>query len=412
MKINIMTAVVLLAIGAANARADELEVTRIRAHWRSDTNLVDISYNVESSNTGPLCVFVTISTNGGATFDVTAAHCSGDGVGPAVIPGRGKRIVWNAAADGVSENTRRLRYRMIAAPAAWPQLMVLIPAGPFKMGDALNEGRSDERPVHSVDVSAFYMDRFEVTETLWRDVYDWGIEHGYKFESWKLVRGGDADGPGKSARRPVSWVNWYDAVKWCNARSEKAGLTPCYYTGVDKCEAAVYREGSLELQNDWVKWDAAGYRLPTEAEWEKAARGGLAGRRFPWDDTDHIRHDYANYFSSKGDAYDKSSTRNFHPRYSIQAAPVGSFEANDYGLYDMAGNVSEWTWDSYHYQYYLITGSVDPHGSTSDAARHRGMRGGSWYDKAYCARVAFRAHGDPGFSNKDLGFRTVRAAAQ
>ena len=152
--------------------------------------------------------------------------------------------------------------------------MALIPAGSFQMGDTFSEGYSAERPVHSVYVSAFSMDSCLVTKALWDTVYNWAITHGYTF---------DNAGAGKASNHPVQTVNWYDAVKWCNARSEMEALTPCYYTS--SALTTVYRTGDLSVSNAAVFWSATGYRLPTEAEWEKAARGGLSGQRFPWGNT-------------------------------------------------------------------------------------------------------------------------------
>jgi formylglycine-generating enzyme required for sulfatase activity len=141
----------------------------------------------------------------------------------------------------------------------------LIPAGSFQMGDALAEGLSQELPVHTVQVSAFYMAKHEVTKALWDEVRTWAAGNGYT----DLPVGG-----GKAADHPVQAINWYAMVKWCNARSEKNGLTPCY-----RVCSEIYRFGENEPD---CNWEANGYRLPTEAEWEKAARGGLSGKRFPW----------------------------------------------------------------------------------------------------------------------------------
>jgi hypothetical protein len=103
-----------------------------------------------------------------------------------------------------------------------PAGMALIPAGAFAMGDTIGDGGFYEQPAHLVHVSAFYMDRYEVTKVLWDEVKTWAAAHGYTF--WVNA------GSGKAANHPVQAVNWYDVVKWCNARSEKAGLTPVYCT--------------------------------------------------------------------------------------------------------------------------------------------------------------------------------------
>jgi formylglycine-generating enzyme len=247
------------------------------------------------------------------------------------------------------------------APAA---AMVLIPAGSFTMGDTFSEGSPDERPTHEVTVRAFYMDKYEVTKALWDDVYHWATNHGYHF---------DNRGFGKAANHPVLFVSWYDAVKWCNARSEKEGKNPAYYTSAVHTD--VYRSGQIDLENDGVKWEQ-GYRLPTEAEWEKAARGGVSGKRFPWGDT--ITHSNANYDSSTNNAYDTSSTRGAHPKFkdgtTIYTSPVGTFAANGYGLYDVVGNVSEWCWDWFRPDY--STTQTDPRGPAKWGPAYRVVRGG------------------------------------
>lgn len=284
---------------------------------------------------------------------------------------------------------------------AAPSGMALIPAGTFTMGDSFSEGSSDELPTHPVDVSAFYMDKYEVTKVLWDEVYEWAIANGYSF---------DKAGEGKAATHPVHFVRWYDVVKWCNARSEKEGRTPAYYTSAAK--TTVYRTGQVNVQNDWVKW-TAGYRLSTEAEWEKAARGGESGRRFPWSDVDTITHSRANYRSSSSYAYDVSTTRESHPTFNDGVAPctspVGSFPANGYGLYDMAGNVWEWCWDWHSDSYYSSSPGTDPRGPSSGSLRV--ARGGGWGSVAIYCRSADRLFDNPAFSSS-FGFRTVLPPGQ
>ncbi len=294
-----------------------------------------------------------------------------------------------------------------------PSGMDLIPASSFLMGATTNMGHEyytsvgncsgGEVPQHMVYVSAFYMDRYEVTKALWDDVYSWAITHNYSF---------DNPGLGEAITYPVQSVNWYDCVKWCNARSQKEGLGPCYYNEAGLM--TVYKSGT---GTPYPKWDANGYRLPTEAEWEKAARGGVAGYRFSWLYADTINWSRANYYSYWSGAapyypYDVNQSSGFNPAWqgggTPYTTPVGSFAANWYGLYDMAGNVWEWCWDWYASTYYRSSPGTNPRGPASGL--YRVIRGGSWNSHPHNSRTAYRYSYGPLDGSSNMGFRCVRPA--
>ncbi|HMO50924.1 MAG TPA: SUMF1/EgtB/PvdO family nonheme iron enzyme [Kiritimatiellia bacterium] len=292
-----------------------------------------------------------------------------------------------ATGDGVITATVPMFYRVVALMP--PSNMVYIPAGTFMMGNATNvlpveEGFPNELPQHEVFTDAFYIDKYEVTCTLWGHILSYAMSHwGYYFASGNydcFVEG-----------QPQQGIFWFDAVKWCNARSEYEGLTPVYYT--DSAFTNIYRSGEVV---PYVNWLADGYRLPTEAEWEKAARGGKPDLRYPWSDTGNefspIKLNY------EGDPY-------FTP-----TSPVGSFPPNDYGLFDMAGNVMEWVWDWYDENYYSISPTHNPRGL--DAGMFRVARGGSYSSMEEEVRIStrhwmFPSHHDSSFYG-DFGFRCVR----
>jgi len=276
-----------------------------------------------------------------------------------------------------------------------PSGMVLIPAGSFTMGDAL-DGQSAATPTVTVNVSAFYMDANLVTWSQWQGVYVYATNHGYGF-----VNGGS----GKAANHPVQTVDWYDCVKWCNARSQQAGKVPVYYT--DAGLTKVYTNLEVTV---YVNWGAQGYRLPTEAEWEKAARGGLSGQRFPWGNL--ISQTNANYSGATGSYSYDLGPNGFNSIGLVggfpYTSPVGSFVPNGYGLYDMAGNVWQWCWDWYGTPY---AGGTDPRGVA--AGSYRVGRGGGWYFIASYCRAAVRYDfGYPDYWFNFIGFRSALPTGQ
>jgi len=281
-----------------------------------------------------------------------------------------------------------------------PSGMALIPAGSFTIGDTL-DGESDAIPTN-VYVSAFYMDTNLVSSNQWDGVYSYATTHGYSFAH---------PGAGKAANHPVQTVDWYDCVKWSNARSAQAGLTPVYYTDAGFTQVFTYGDRGTTVYPNWA---ANGYRLPTEAEWEKASRGGLSTQRFPWGDT--ISESQANYFAKPDSySYDLGPYGGYNTNFDVggdpYTSPVGYFAANGYGLNDMTGNLSEWCWDWYAVPPYPAgspyLGGTDPRGPIGPLSQ-RVLRGGRWDYYAVVARCAYRCSYGPYFAVNLWGFRCVR----
>jgi len=237
--------------------------------------------------------------------------------------------------------------------------MVAIPAGWFAMGS--EGGDADETPIHKVWIDAFLMDRHEVNQE----------QYG------KLVIGNPSRF--KDPRSPVEQVRWADAILYCNARSLAEGFEPCYDEETEKCS-----------------FQASGYRLPTEAEWELACRAGTAGDRF-----------------LKGGVRALGESAWYAENANKRPHPVGQKRPNPWGLCDMYGNVAEWCHDYYSETYYRESPDQNPRGP--EAGKERVVRGGAWNSSADSCRSAYRARVAPGsfqdacFARPDIGFRCVRS---
>ena len=254
--------------------------------------------------------------------------------------------------------------------------MVDIPAGSFEMG---GDKYGDEKPVHPVSLSAFKMAKYPVTFKRWSEVKEWGERNGYAF----LNQGQQGAGSRTDENHPVTSISWYDAVLWCNALSEKEERKPCYYNPSNQTD--VYRSGEKAINNECIDWEADGYRLPTEAEWEYACR---AGTKTEYSVGDGINHNEANY-----DGKENGTT------------PAGKYGANKWGLHDMHGNVWEWCCDWYDSEYYKKSPKDNPMGPSWGSRRV--LRGGSWYRGASYLRSANRRRYDPALAHAYYGFRPV-----
>jgi len=256
--------------------------------------------------------------------------------------------------------------------------MVRVPGGSFQMGDTAGDGDKDERPVHTVTLSTFSIGKYEVTQGLYAQVM------------W------NTPSTSRGANLPVEHVTWYDAVEFCNKLSEMEGLQPVYAI-YNRSPAEGYPIESARVIAGWSK---NGYRLPTEAQWEYAAKGGNGSPgNYPYSGSNNA--DEVAWCGVNSGDIDLAWVFSDNP---TRTRPVGTKKPNRLGIYDMSGNVWEWCWD--WYGTYPSTAQTDPTGASSGSDRV--WRGGSWIDRAEWVRSAFRSASSPSFQLSDIGFRLVR----
>ena len=370
-------------------------VTNLTARQIPGTKTVELTYDLSSDLTNLVEVVLEVWSN---SVPVAGVPVSGD-VGTGVSTGANKQIVWDggAAWDG---NLGNLTYRVTGFDDSGfrpppPAGMVFVRGGTFAMGDTWGD-LEPFATVHTVTVSSFYMAKYEVSNEDLREVMQWAYGQGLigatsatvtnkqgaaqelinldsSFSQLAFSSGTFSVDLVDKTNCPCQVVSWYGAAAYCNYRSLKEGVTPCY-----------------DLTNGWsCDFGASGYRLPTEAEWEYAARGGAAGRNTKYSGSDTI-NDVAWHYSN--------SSRQHHP--------VGTKDANELEVHDMTGNISEWCWD--WYGPYTNVPQTDPTGPVSSPSSLRIMRGGSFSASWWHSYVVQRSVYLPEDTWRGGGFRCVR----
>jgi len=355
-------------------------VTNVTAQQIAGTGLVRVTYDVEDTDGDQVTVRLICSSDNGGTFDLLPTTVSGD-INEPMSAGTGKQITWDAAHDYPGRYWEQVVAKVIASDG---QIiageMVLVPAGPFPMGSTLD---FCSQPVHQVTLDSFYIDKYEVTNA--------------EFEQFINLDGYET----QAYWSPAGWG-------WRTAGSFTA---PANWGSADHRSGPAY-PGFPVHSVCWYEAEAyanfAGKRLPTEAEWEKAARGDDQ-RTYPWGEG--VGPPQANYWESY-DPFESGGARvtpvgfydgRLHPNPPFQTTNA----ASPYGAYDLAGNVEEWVQDWFACNYYSYSPPSNPQGPATGSTRC--FRGGPW-DLGYLYLASYlRSNADPSLRPSRRGFRCARS---
>jgi len=369
----------------------------------TDTDSLFVTVTDQPINNLPVINSVTIDSlsiypNNSTQIICSADDADGDELNyiwnstAGTINGTGPSVIWTApdsiltcnidctVSDGIdSISVRRSVY---VSDGTITAVMVYVQGGTFDMGDHFNEGLTNELPVHSVTLSDFNIGKFEVTQN-----------------EWAAIMGSNpASAFGVGSNYPVYYISFYEIIVYCNRRSISERLTPCYSIS-DLTNPDEWGNAPTSSNAEWDRvecnWDANGYRLPTEAEWEYAVRGGI--------------HYADNYHYSGSDIIDDVAWYKLN-NDPVGTKPVGSKASNQLGVHDMSGNISEWCWDwfgsSYYTSCYENGVEINPHGPETGTSRV--LRGGFWDILDYNCRVSYRDYNILYYKNLNFGFRLVR----
>jgi formylglycine-generating enzyme required for sulfatase activity len=402
----IMTAL-LLSATLAQAQGTQLLVSNVQAQQRQFTATWDVTYDLETVGDIAATVNLSLSTDSGATYPNLCASVTGD-VGAGVLPGTSKHIVWDAGVDFPSLSSAACRLRVTAddGQSEAPAGFVAIAAGTFMMGSPTTEAeRNADETQHQVTLRhAFYVQTTEVTNRQYMELAQWAYDNGYVTATSASLRD-NLDGSTEELLdldsghseiffdagafscvhpdNPVMDVTWYGSAAYCDWLSLEQGLARAYAHDTWEC-------------NGGSSYTAAGYRLPTEAEWEYACRAGSTT-------------EFANGVMTNASCYPSDPNLDAVGWFCGNAGgwtqPGAQKTPNAWGIYDMHGNLAEWCNDWYGAYGGIVT---DPEGAWGGAGRV--IRGGFWNSLALNCRSAVRNYTLPYYAYVDAGFRPVRSA--